>query len=101
MQHLKPMLMLMTCFICGCASAPKEAAQESPPPVDEYQVPLIMADGAMDEITVEDNKPHEGLRIIFCKELPGVLACLANRNGKQEWLTIPFGEAPRDPKEFT
>lgn len=90
---------LVVVLMFGCASVPKEEPQ--PPPVAEYKVPLLLADGSMSELTVEDGKPGEGVRILFCKELPGVLACLADDNGRQAWLMIPFGEGPpgEDPKK--
>ena len=97
---MRGIVLVATLVLAGCASAPKEAA--TPPPVAEYKVPLLMADGSMSELTVEDGKPGEGVRILFCKELPGVLACLADDNGRQAWLMIPFGDGPPpgDPKKF-
>jgi hypothetical protein len=76
---------------------PSVANADVTPPALEYKVPLLLATGQWDEITVEDNQPEKGVRIIFCKELEkrrGIF-CLANENGHAAYLTIPAGD-PRD-----
>lgn len=101
----------MPCCSPAVSSCSVVAARCSPsikltPPLKsvtvEYEVPLLKADGTMDKLTVEDAHPELGVRVVFCKEMPGGLICLTDEGGKQGWLQIPAvqdvpqsSEAPR------
>lgn len=96
-------LVLATCLIgCGCSVFPD---REAPPPIApltvEYEIPLLRMDGSIEKLTVEDSKPEDGIKIVFCKELPTMLACLVDENGKQEWMAVPVAQAPAKPDKQT
>jgi hypothetical protein len=49
----------------------------------------MLADGTIDQIIVEDDRPEEQVRIIFCRDLPDKILCLASAKGMAQWLQIP------------
>ena len=81
-------LPLIVAFCAGCASGPAPIA-EAPPSLTEYAVPLIFSDGHIEQIIVEDSKPEEGVRMIFCKDMPAQIMCLASVNGQGRWMSVP------------
>ena len=78
---------------CGCSAKP---AKPEAPAASEYQIPMLLADGTIGSLTVEASPGDP--RFVFCKELPGQLACLVDDAGRQVWVAVPF--AP-DPKAST
>ena len=85
-------LPLIVAFLAGCASAPAslaEPAQEPASPPTEYPVPLIFSDGHVEQIIVEDSKPEEGVRMIFCKDMPAQILCLTSVKGVAQWMSVP------------
>lgn len=82
---------LVVAFLAGCASAPVPLTEPAPQPAQltEYPVPLILQDGRIDTIVIEDGRPQEGTRFIFCKDTPSQIVCLASVNGVAQWLAVP------------
>lgn len=78
-------LMLSMLVLSGCAGP--EVRPE------EYLIPVIKADQTVERFTVEP-EPGETERMLFCMEMPGLVLCVAEKDGRAVQHMIPQPEPP-------
>lgn len=75
--------------LSGCATTPQAPPVVEPenPTAGEYQIPVVKADGSIEQFTVD---PDPEQTFLFCIEMPGAAVCIADQSGRAVQFVFPM-----------